>query len=188
MNDPPDRLVTERLVLRRARTADLAAIHAVLSDPVAMRYWSTLPHRTLQETREWLDSMILDSPEERDDFVVECEGQVIGKAGCWRVPEIGFILAPAYWGRGLAREALTAVIARLFERFDFPAITADVDPRNTLCLALLQRLGFEETGRAARTWLVGEEWCDSIYLALPRAAHDQGPRPRLSDEQPRTAP
>ena len=168
MTQPTDRIVTERLVLRRARADDLAAIHEVLSDPRAMLYWSTPPHQDLDETQAWLDSMIADPPGERDDFIVEHDGRVIGKAGCWRIPEIGFILHPDYWGRGLAREALEAIIPRLFERFSVPAVTADVDPRNLACLALLQGLGFEETGRASRTWLVGETWCDSIYLALPR--------------------
>lgn len=169
MTQQIDRIVTERLILRRARADDLADVHAVLSHPRAMRYWSTPPHRTIDESRAWLDSMIEDPPGERDDFIVEHDGKAIGKAGCWRLPEIGFILHPDYWGRGLAREALSAIVPHLFARFAIPAITADVDPHNLACLKLLKGLGFEETGRAARTWLVGETWCDSIYLALPRA-------------------
>lgn len=159
---------TPRLILRRATSGDLAAMHAVLSSPAAMRYWSSPPHRTIKQTRDWLNSMIDASPAESMDFIIDYEGEVIGKAGCWRLPEIGFIMHPDHWGKGLAREALTAIIERLFARFAIPAITADVDPRNMACLALLERLGFSQTGRAARTWLVGDEWCDSIYLALPR--------------------
>ncbi|MGZ8283790.1 MAG: GNAT family N-acetyltransferase [Allosphingosinicella sp.] len=159
-----DRIVTDRLVLRPARPDDLAAMHAVLSDARAMLYWSTPPHASLDETRDWLAGMI----DRSDDFIIEQGGELIGKAGCWRVPEIGFILRPDCWGRGLAREAVSAIIPRLFARFAFPAITADVDPRNLASLKLLKGLGFEETGKAARTWLVGETWCDSIYLALPR--------------------
>ena len=45
-------------------------------------------------------------------------------------------------------------------------VFADVDPRNAASLALLTRHGFIETGRAAGTWQVGDELCDSIYLAL----------------------
>jgi RimJ/RimL family protein N-acetyltransferase len=56
----------------------------------------------------------------------------------------------------------------VFARFQIPAVIADVDPRNSACLNLLTRLGFQETHRTARTWLVGDEWCDSVYLALPR--------------------
>jgi [ribosomal protein S5]-alanine N-acetyltransferase len=161
-------VTTERLTLRRPEARDLGALHAILSNPLAMRYWSTLPHRRLSESREWLKAMMASPEEESDDFVVEHEGKVIGKAGFWRLPEIGYIFHPDHWGRGLAREALAALVARAFARFDFPAVTADVDPRNAASLKLLDRLGFVETGRKPATWLIGEEWCDSVYLELRR--------------------
>ena len=167
---PEPTLRTERLVLRRARLDDLDAIHAVLSDARAMRYWSTLPHRTVAQTRAWLTSMIEAPAAESDDFVVTLEGAVIGKAGFWRLPEIGFILHPSHWGRGYAFEALQAVIGHVFATRDLPQIVADVDPRNAASLRLLARLGFSETSRSTRTWLIGTEWCDSVYLALPRPA------------------
>jgi RimJ/RimL family protein N-acetyltransferase len=161
-------LVTSRLRLRRARPADLDGLHAVFSHPVAMRYWSRPPHTELEQTREFLDSMIAAPSDLSDDFVVEHEGRAIGKAGCWRLPEVGYILHPDYWGQGLASEALTAVIGHVFSTRAIEAIKADVDPRNEGSLRLLARLGFVETHRAERTWLVGEEWCDSVYLALKR--------------------
>lgn len=163
-----DEIRTERLVLRRARADDLADMHAVLSDPAAMLYWSTPPHKHLEETRAWLESMSCAPPGESDDFVIELAGRAIGKAGCWRLPEIGFIIDSRHWRRGFAREALVAVIRHVFARHAIPAITADVDPRNRASLALLEGLGFRETGRAKRTWLIEQRWCDSIYLALPR--------------------
>jgi RimJ/RimL family protein N-acetyltransferase len=157
-------LRTDRLLLRRARASDLDDLHAVFVDPRAMRYWSTPPHADPDETRRWLASMIDPDPAIMDDFVIEKDGVVIGKAGAWRVPEIGFILRSDHWGQGLAKEALSAVIAHLFATRPLDALTADVDPRNAPSLGLLHRLGFTETGRAPRTWLVGEEWCDSVYL------------------------
>jgi len=159
-----DVVSTPRLLLRRAQPNDLDALHRVMSDPVAMRYWSTPPHTTLDETRQFLDQMIAAPATESDEFLIEYRGEVIGKAGCWRVPEIGFILSSSYWGMGLAYEALSAILSRIHERFAISTITADVDPRNERCLNLLKRLGFEEIGRAERTWLVGTEWCDSVYL------------------------
>lgn len=161
-------ILTARLRLRRAHIGDLEAMHAVLSHPAAMRYWSTPPHRDLDQTREWLAGMIAAPAQDSDDYVIEHRGRVIGKAGCWRVPDIGYILHPDLWGQGLAREALSAVVGKVFASFPIPAIRADVDPRNEASLKLLERLGFAETHRASRTWLVGEEWCDSVYLALPR--------------------
>lgn len=159
---------TARLLLRRARMDDLAAIHRVLSDAQAMRYWSTPPHATLEQSRAWLESMVSAAAPENADFVIEHDGVVIGKAGCWRMPEIGFILHPDHWRQGFAREALGAVIDHVFAHFDTRSIVADVDPRNRASLALLDRLGFVETHRAARTFLVGDAWCDSVYLARTR--------------------
>lgn len=159
---------TPRLLLRRARIEDLPRIHAIMSDKRAMRYWSSLPHETEERTREWLQSMIDAPAEVSEDYVIEHEGRAIGKAGCYRLPEIGFILDPDYWGRGLAREAMEAVIQHLFATRPIDKLTADVDPRNLASLGLLKRLGFRETSRAKGTWTIGDEVCDSVYLALPR--------------------
>ena len=163
-----DRIVTERLVLRRARPDDLEAMHEVLSNPVAMRYWSSLPHESVEQTRDWLASMIEDEPGVREDFIIEHDGRAIGKAGCYRLPEIGYILHPDYWGQGFATEALTAVIAHIFAHHPVDALRADIDPRNLASIRLLERLGFTESHRATRTWNIGEEWCDSVYYTLKR--------------------
>lgn len=162
-------LRTARLVLRRARSDDLDDMHAVLSHPEATRFWSTPPHANIETTRAWLGGMIASPPELSEDFVVELDGRVIGKAGFYRLPEIGYILHPDCWGRGYGREALEAVIAHVFAaRPEIGELTADVDPENARSLRLLERLGFERTGFAPRTWLVGGAWKDSVYLELKR--------------------
>jgi [ribosomal protein S5]-alanine N-acetyltransferase len=161
-----DEVRTERLLLRRATMADLDAIHAVLSDPEAMRYWSTPPHENLTESETWLRSMVDADRSVSDDFVVDYQGRAVGKVGCWRLPQVGFILARDCWGMGIASEALRAYLDRRRSIGAPTVISADVDPRNVRSLALLKRHGFVETSRASRTWLVGGEWCDSIYLEL----------------------
>lgn len=168
---------TRRLRIRRAEPRDLADIHAILGDPAAMRYWSTPAHGAMDQSRCWLDAMIAAPTLISDDYVIENRGRVIGKAGCWRLPEIGYILRRDSWGNGFGYEALEAIIARIMATRALSGIVADVDPRNIPSLALLDRLGFRETGRAARTMEVGGEWCDSVYLALSREdfARRRGP-------------
>lgn len=161
-------LRTERLVLRKARPDDLSPLHAMMSDAETMRFWSTPPHADLATTKDWLDGMIAADPATSDDFIVEKDGETIGKLGAWRLPEVGYLIGRPYWGQGYAREAMAAFIAYAFAaRTDH--LTADVDPRNLASLALLARAGFRQTGRAERTWCVGGEWCDSVYLRLDRA-------------------
>lgn len=161
-------LRTERLVLRHARPGDLDNLHAVLSNPLAMRWWATLPHETREETHDWLVRMIAGNASVSVDFVIERDGVVIGKAGCWRLPDIGYILHPDHWGQGLAAEAVTATIDSVFAHSPVEMLTADVDPENAASIRLLERLGFHRTGFAERTWHIGGEWKDSFYYALPR--------------------
>jgi ribosomal-protein-alanine N-acetyltransferase len=161
-------ILTPRLTLRSARADDLEAIHAVLSDPRATLWWSTPPHETLEQTRLWLDSMIAHGPD-NPDFVIERDGVVIGKAGFWRLPDVGYILHPDHWGQGLAGEAVAAAIGHVFATRGVNDLTADVDPDNAASIRLLERLGFAKTGFAERTWEVGGEWKNSLYYGLSRA-------------------
>jgi len=161
---------TTRLVLRRATWDDLAAVHRLFSNPQAMRYWSRPEHATLDETRHWLRFLVEPAPDSLD-FLIETDGEVIGKAGAWQLPEVGFLLHPDHWGKGLAHEAMLAVIAHVEAEFPaLPELTAEVDPRNLASLRLLDRLGFRETHRAERTLLWKDEWCDSVWLARKRGA------------------
>ena len=159
---------TSRLILRSARPDDLEAMHAVLSDPSATRWWSTPPHETLEQTRLWMDDMIANGPD-HPDFVIELDGRVIGKAGFYALPDIGYILHPDTWGRGFAAEAAVAAIDHVFAAHDVATLTADVDPENAASIRLLERLGFTLTGSGNSTWNVGGAWKDSLFYALTRA-------------------
>ncbi len=168
-------LTTERLVLRRMALADAPALHAILSDPEAMRFWSTLPHDSLSATEAWVaETVARVAAGEADDFAVVLDGAVIGKAGLWKSHEIGVLLSRGAWGRGLATEALSAAINRAFGR-GIDRITADIDPRNVASLRLFRKLGFRHTGSEKATFLLGEDWLDSDYFALT-AADWSGPR------------
>ena len=160
-----DEIRTERLVLRRARYDDAVAMHRIMSDPVAMRYWSSPAHEAFDETERWVASMVEADPWVGDDFLVTLSGDVIGKFGAWKLPEFGFLLDPSHWGKGYASEAMVAFIEHR-RSLGATELTADVDPRNLSSIRLLERHGFVETGRATGTWQVGEELCDSIYFRL----------------------
>jgi RimJ/RimL family protein N-acetyltransferase len=166
---------TERLLLRPASASDAEPFHRILSDSTATAFWSTPPHRDMAETRGWISAMMSIEPGEGEDFVIERSGRVIGKAGFFRFPEIGFILHPEAWGHGFAREALVPVLDRAFRVHRLALVEADVDPRNEASLRLLASLGFEEAGRASRTWNIAGEWCDSVYLQLRNPGECRSP-------------
>lgn len=161
-------LITPRLTLRKPRPGDAAALHLAMREPRAMRYWAHPEHDHPARTEAYVDQMIRADAEGGDEFVIDCAGQVIGKAGMWRVPEIGFLLHPDQWGKGLGAEALGALIGHLFATPARDHLTAEVDPRNAASRGLLRRMGFHQTHRAERTLKWRDEWCDSVYLRLDR--------------------
>lgn len=157
---------TQRLTLRRMTPADAQPLHAIMRDGETMRFWSTLPHADLGQTAAFVaETVAAVAAGTADDFAVTRAGVVIGKAGLWQGNELGILIARPHWGQGFASEAARAVIGRAFAR-GRDAVVADVDPRNTGCLRMLGRLGFRETGEAKATYLLGQDWVDSVYLSL----------------------
>jgi len=111
---------------------------------------------------------MLELAESGHERVIECGGVLMGKAGGYHLPEVGFILQPDHRGQGIATEAMAAIIPWLWTTSPVPALTADVDPLNPASLRVLTKLGFVETHRAARTFNLGGVWADSVYLRLDR--------------------
>ena len=161
-------LETKRLLLRGPRADDLEDMFALYSDPRAMRYWSTPPHETPDVTREMLDRRLASWPTQKTYFQIEMDGKFIGNAGNHMGNEVGFILHPDHWRKGLIREAMQAIIPHLWATTDHPDLTADADPLNTASVGLLTSLGFVETHRASRTFCIEGVWSDSVYLSLTR--------------------
>ncbi len=163
---------TKRLLLRAAAPDDLDDLHEIFSDPRAMRYWSHPAHKDVSQTQEFLDWFIHEDWDQREEYILEYKGRCVGKAGVWASPEVGYILHPDLWGQGLISEAMLALLPRIFAKFaDVSALTAEVDPRNTGSVALLRKLGFEQTDYQIKNFDYGGiEMCDTAYYELPRPA------------------
>jgi [ribosomal protein S5]-alanine N-acetyltransferase len=157
---------TERLLLRPPVPADAAGYHAMFADAEVMRYGSRLPHTEMAQTLEILDKTIAaNDAGAADYYTVLLDGEFVGGAGIWRNDEIGFMFARRAWGRGIAFEAVTAIVERR-RALGRMHITADTDPGNARCLALLKRFGFVVTGEEKNTWRIGDTLVDSVYLEL----------------------
>ena len=163
-------LITKRLTLRAAQESDLGDLFAIFSDPRAMQYWSTAPHDSPARTQENLDRMIASAARQLVYFVIDMDGKAIGTAGMHKDDEVGFLLHPDYWRRGIVTEAMTAIIPHIFATTDVAQVTADADPLNLASVACLKSLGFQQTSTAKNTFFINGVWSDSVYFALPRPA------------------
>jgi [ribosomal protein S5]-alanine N-acetyltransferase len=165
MTDPI--IETPRLILRRLANYDAPALHDMLSDAETMRFWSTVPHVEMAETEAWVaESVAATARGDAHDFAVLRDGRVVGRVAFWMGNEIGFLFHRDVWGQGIAREAVGTLLRYGFEALKFASVRADVDPANVRSITLLARLGFQRTGYAERTFKIGENWVDSVYLEL----------------------
>ena len=83
--------------------------------------------------------------------------------------EVGVTLARANQGKGLATEALTALVTELFEQRGIHRVFAEADDRNVPVRRLLERLGFRCEGRLVEAdWFKGEWSTLRIYAMLDR--------------------
>ena len=85
-----------------------------------------------------------------------------------RRAELGFALAKAFWGQGLIRVALPAVIQFAFECLGLHRIEADTDPRNVASMRVLERLGFQREGHFRDRYFQFGEAQDAVAYGLLR--------------------
>jgi RimJ/RimL family protein N-acetyltransferase len=173
-------IVTERLCLRPFRAEDLPALVAYRSAPDVARYqsWDTT-YSTADAERflasqqkvefgqpgEWVQLAAVDRVS--GELCGDCAVRVASDQPA--TAELGVTPAPAHQGRGLASEALAAVIARLFEEHDIHRIYAETDDRNDGVHRLLERLGFRCEARFVEAdWFKGEWTTLRVYAILRR--------------------
>lgn len=168
-------ITTSRLILREPRLEDAEAFHKIYSHPEAMKYWSTPPHTDVEETARVLNNSIQGwHAKEYYEFSIERapDNRVIGKAVLHSIhkgsrrAEVGYLLDPDYWGQGMMKEALTALIGHAFGALELRRLEADIDPDNSASRALLERLGFRKEGELKERWEIGGRISDSRLYGL----------------------
>ncbi|MBZ5567386.1 MAG: GNAT family N-acetyltransferase [Acidobacteriia bacterium] len=150
----PD-LSTPRLGLRRLRWEDADDIFAYASDPQVTTYVFWEPHRTLDDTREFLQRTLKGYAEGLPPaWGMEhlADKVVIGTCGMFEVQaqharaEIGYAVGRKYWGQGLMTEAVGAMLAYGFNTLGLNRIEARCDVENTGSWRVMEKVGMKLEG------------------------------------------
>ncbi len=121
-----------------------------------------------RETLELLRVKI--AQQDRDGFSLwtveeRSTGAIVGMVGLRYEdgPDIGlgFLFAPAYWGRGYGREAAAAALAAGFSGLELERIIGITGPDNRPARRLMEAIGMKDEGTAT---YYGREW--ALYVAL----------------------
>lgn len=139
---------TERLRLSPVTLADLDEFVRLHEDDEVARFMGS-------PDREWLTGWAEGNEREWEELgygrmtIRDREsGAFLGRTGLKFWPqfeetEVGWALRPEARGRGIATEGAAATLKWAAGRFDFPYVTAMIQPANEPSIAVAERLGME---------------------------------------------
>ncbi len=147
---------TATLTLEPQVAAHATAMFVVLSDPAIYAYENAPPASLewLQERFHKLETrQSADGTEQWLNWVIRLPtSALIGYVQATVYPtgaaEIAYVLSSAYWGRGLARQAVEAMIGELVTHYNVQTLLATLKRANYPSLRLLERLGFTRASPA----------------------------------------
>lgn len=93
--------------------------------------------------------------------------KVIGTICLWNIEaaeskaDIGFVLHPDYWGKGVMQEVVPAVINVGFQKMQLKCIIGEAMPKNIKSIKLMEKLGFrykEESDEYSVYFLTALDW------------------------------
>ncbi len=160
-------LNTERLTLRGMRRDDAGDMfeYASRGDVTEFLLWSA--HKTRSYTEEYLK--YVESRYATGDFydwaiIESASGKMIGTCGFAAIDavndvgEIGYVLNPAYHGRGIAAEAARAVMGFGFSTLGMHRIEARFMDGNEASRRVMEKLGMSFEGFARESVFVKGEY------------------------------
>ncbi len=161
---------TERLFIRRFGEGDVEPFAAYRVAPYA---------KSEEEARPFLQGNMERAPGVPGQwfmFGVELResGELVGDIALLvdedepRQAEIGYVLAGAHQGKGLAHEMVSAALDYAFEAFGLHRVLANVDVLNGASWRLLERLGFRREGHCLQSYWIGGKWIDEYLYAVLR--------------------
>lgn len=152
---------TDRLLLRRIRESDVAAVFDIFSRGEVTENYDCDPFTDETQAVNWVDWHVSTYENmKRKGFrwaitIIDKPDQLVGSCGFhslnpdFQSIEVGYELHPNCWGKGIATEAVTAVISHCFTK-NFPSrinrIAATTDLLSPKSVSVLKKLGFKEEG------------------------------------------
>jgi RimJ/RimL family protein N-acetyltransferase len=169
---------TERLLIRPIEAGDHPALYAIRARPEVARWLSGMPASYDAFVEEWAKPGRVDTT-----LSLEHDGRVVGDVflrvtDAWGQREvveegrgthgdIGWLVDPAYAGRGLATEAALEVLRICFEELGLHRVTAAAFAENVASVRVMEKIGMRLEGRGVREALHRDlGWVDGIHAGL----------------------
>jgi len=85
--------------------------------------------------------------------------------------ELGYVLSPAYWGKGYMDEALTALLEVAFQRLEANRVILQILEGNDASVRFALRNGFREEGREVHALMVKGSYRTVLRFAMLKSEY-----------------
>jgi ribosomal-protein-alanine N-acetyltransferase len=178
------KLTTQRLILREFAAEDWPAVLAYQSDPRYLRYyeWTGRAEADVQAFVQRFLGWQAEEPRSKYQLAITLagDGRLIGNCGVRlaeagaEVGDLGYEIAPAYWGQGYATEAARAMVRFGFEKLRLHRISGQTVAENVASQRVMDKLGMCCEGRLRETqWYKGRWWDTVVYGILAEEWRDR---------------
>jgi len=162
------------MVIRRIGSADYQDLLEYLSDPNVARFQFSPPYSADQVAAlvESQGAVRVGDPGVALVLVAELKRRVIGDCQLTihslddRQAEIGFRFNPQFTGRGLATQAVSAVLGFAFGRLGMHRVVSCTDVRNERSWRLMERVGMRREAHFQHDSYTKDEWVDDYVYAM----------------------
>ena len=174
---PQTVLRSARLVLRPFRADDAPRVQVLVDDPDIARNTLTIPHPYPQGmAAKWIEGHAQSWDERRNAVWAVCleRDEVVGAAGlrfdsAHRPAELGYWIAREHWGRGIATEAVRALVEHAFDDLGLERLFAAHFPWNPASGRVLEKAGMLREGvLRGHVWKDGRA-VDNVLYGLTRS-------------------
>ena len=149
---PFPQLHTKRLILRKLNDVDADQFFKLRSNQQVMQYIGKKPMTSINEADDFI-KMINDLLETNSGItwamaLKEEPGKLIGTIGLWRLikehyrAEIGYMLLPEFWRKGITKEAILEVLDYGFNELKLHSVEGKITPLNIASAKILESTGF----------------------------------------------
>ncbi|MHA1648003.1 MAG: GNAT family N-acetyltransferase [Promethearchaeota archaeon] len=166
-------ITTKRLIIRPLKESDMIFFERHYSNPLIQKY--TLLHfRNQDEIRDFYlrGCDLTKSDQFRLLLVLKEMNQEIGSVVFehWdkhhNSSEIGYDLAPEFWGKGLMIEALNSILDFVFSEMMVNRLEATTNPTNHRSIKLLKKIGFTQEGILLQKYYFNGSYHDELLFSL----------------------
>jgi len=183
--DGMNRLLTKRLRIEPLKGAHAALLHPYLQDSAIHTYVPEDPPSSDELQRRYTFPEGGRSPDGEELWLnwVAFLGDSMTPAGTFQATlpkqkpgSFAYIIFPAFWRQGYAREMASCVISHLFQTYENTSLFAEIDTRNVASIRLVESLGLERVSTRHNADFFKGATSDEYKYSISRESWKVSPR------------